>query len=385
MSPHVVVDRSKSRESGAIGVMLAVILGTGALIGLMALTVDMGRVYLESRTVQTGSDAAAEGLAYECALNAAACANPAAATAFAQGIVNANAADGVSGLDEVCGSTLAGCSALSGRSMDCATDGSGMAFVRVTSKTDSGSSNTLLTPFTDLLDGSAADGDGVTLWSCSQARWGKTDRAELELELALPPCAFSIGGSSKVVVTEDKVSAMSCSVDTFSATGLPATTSISNAISTKGANAAFWLNVGTGDCTMGNEVVAPTTFASFSKLTDACDGNFLSRLENYIDTDDLVIVGMGWRASDSSIDVRSFVGVHFLGYCTKEAAGGTCHGGAGDGYGDMSGSGWPSKCSAKEPCLNFEYVNAVLPYQGIATTSSATQPNFGIQTVASLP
>ncbi len=385
MPADVIASTESSRDRGAIGVMMAVLLGTGALIGLLALTVDMGRVYLESRTVQVGADAAADGLAYECALNAAACTSVGNATAFAQGIVNANSSDGASGLEEVCGSTLGGCAALSARSMDCATDATGKAYVRVTTKTSGVSGDLLLTPFTDLLDGSASDGDGVTLWSCAQAQWGKVNLAEIELEVALPPCAFAIGGSAKVVATKDKVAGISCSVTTFSATGVPASTTITDGVSSKGQNAAFWIDLGTGTCTSGSDVTVPATFVTFAKLTDACDGNFFGRLQDYINSGEVVLVGMGWRNSDSTVDLRSFVGVRFRGYCVKEANGGTCRGGAGDGYGDMTGTGWPAKCSEKEPCLYYEYTNAVLPYQEIATTSLSTQPNFGVQTVANMP
>lgn len=379
MPPDVVASKH-SRDRGAIGVMMAVLLGAGALIGLLALSVDVGRVYLEARTVQTGADAAAEGLAYECALNAAACSSAGNAGAFAQGLVNANASDGATGLEEVCGSTLTGCSGLSGRSMDCATDATGMAYVRVTTKTDTGSSDTLLTPFVDLLDGNASDGDGVTLWSCAQDRWGKVDRAEVQIEVALPPCEFSIGGTSKVGTSERKVADTACTVTVFSATGVPVGTGLSGAI-----DVAYWTDLGTGSCESAVEVTVPSTFTSLSKLDDACDGNFLGRLQNFIDSGEVVIAAMGWRSSDTAVEARSFAGVRFLGYCVKDAPGGTCRGGVGDGYGDMSGGGWPAKCVDKEPCLYYEYTNAVLPYQEIATTSLSTQPNFGVQTVASMP
>jgi Flp pilus assembly protein TadG len=385
MSADVVGKRAAdvtARDHGAIGVLMAVLLGTGALVGLLALTVDMGRVYLESRTVQVGADAAAEGLAYECALNAAACASAANATTFAQGIVNANSSDGASGLEEVCGSTLGGCAGLSARPMDCATDPSGTAYVRVTTKTQTGSGDVLLTPFTDLLDGDASDGDGVTLWSCAQDRWGKVDYANVSLGLALPPCEFSIGGSTKVQLGVGTVLDTSCSVTVYSATG----STESQALGIFGAGAGpiempFLIDLGTGDCTVETQVTVPAVYPRFANAADGCSGAFLARLAQHIDSGRTVIVPMGWRDSALTVVARSLGAVHFLGYCTQSAAGGCSV-----GYGQLAGSGtWPNGCSSLRPCLFYEYVNAVVPYQEIVTTPNSTQPNFGVQTVVSLP
>lgn len=65
--------RETSSEQGAIGVLFGILVLTGVVIGMMALTVDVGNMMYERRQLQNGADAASLALADECARDADNC------------------------------------------------------------------------------------------------------------------------------------------------------------------------------------------------------------------------------------------------------------------------------------------------------------------------
>ena len=71
----------RREERGAIGVLVAIMLGCGVLTGMGALVIDVGRLYQERAELQNGADAAALGVAKTCALGGCA---PTAASALRQ-------------------------------------------------------------------------------------------------------------------------------------------------------------------------------------------------------------------------------------------------------------------------------------------------------------
>ena len=92
-----------------IGVLVAVLLGSGVLLGMGALVIDLGRVYQNRAELQNGADAGALAVASSCALGGVcslATALPLAtryASANASGLTGHQAALGL-----VCGSGLLG-------------------------------------------------------------------------------------------------------------------------------------------------------------------------------------------------------------------------------------------------------------------------------------
>ena len=84
------------RDEGAV--LITVALMMTVLLGVGALVIDLGALYVEKRELQNGADAAALAIAQGCA--AGDCGAPGA---IAQQYVNLNARDGVSGVGEVCG------------------------------------------------------------------------------------------------------------------------------------------------------------------------------------------------------------------------------------------------------------------------------------------
>ena len=90
-------------DQGAVLVMVALVMTV--LLGVGALTVDLGALYAEKRELQNGSDAAALAVAQDCSLGT--CAGTVAggsATATAVKYADLNARDGTSTVDFVCGS-----------------------------------------------------------------------------------------------------------------------------------------------------------------------------------------------------------------------------------------------------------------------------------------
>jgi hypothetical protein len=94
------VHRPDMDDRGAVTATLAILLGTGVLLGMAAVVVDVGRLYAEREQLQTGADAAAWAVAETCVLLPERCGD--------QGLTpgryaDANAADGAAGIAGICG------------------------------------------------------------------------------------------------------------------------------------------------------------------------------------------------------------------------------------------------------------------------------------------
>lgn len=161
----------RREERGAIGVLVAIMLGCGVLTGMGALVIDVGRLYQERAELQNGADAAALGVAKTCALGAC-------APAVAQLYANANASrltGGAAGVDLVCGSGpgLQSCPGPTGAKTDCpAPPSGGTGYVQVYTSTLTAGGSTLLPPvFARTLLGNSSY-QGSTVLACAQAEWG---------------------------------------------------------------------------------------------------------------------------------------------------------------------------------------------------------------------
>lgn len=69
---RLLLDRRR-RERGGVAVIVAVLLAGGVLIGMLALSVDVGQIMYERRQLQNGADATSLALAQRCAANEADC------------------------------------------------------------------------------------------------------------------------------------------------------------------------------------------------------------------------------------------------------------------------------------------------------------------------
>ena len=158
---------------GAIGVLVAVLIGAGVLLGMAALVVDVGQLYQNRAELQNGADAAALAVAKSCARGAC---NPSIATAIQYASENAsNLTGGKANVTFVCG--LNGTAALGSGTCPVATKNvcpanppTGANYVDVETSTLMPNGSTVLPPvFAETLAGSHS---GNTVYACAQAEWG---------------------------------------------------------------------------------------------------------------------------------------------------------------------------------------------------------------------
>jgi Flp pilus assembly protein TadG len=169
--------RSRGAERGAVAVLVAILFGSGVLLGMAALVVDVGGMYAEKAQLQNGADAGALAVATGCAKGSATCGtsvtavNAACSTAAnaSTGIASCNANDNKTAVDQVCGvgSGLLGCT---GPQNGCPTAPAGNYAQVQTSTLTSGGSTLLPPAFGKAVMGSSWSGKNVQ--ACAQASWG---------------------------------------------------------------------------------------------------------------------------------------------------------------------------------------------------------------------
>ena len=97
---RLILARLRRDERGVVAAIVAILLGTGVLLGMGALVIDVGQIYQERAELQNGADAAALAVAKSCALGACA---PGVAGQQADGNAS-NLTGGTAGVQLVCGS-----------------------------------------------------------------------------------------------------------------------------------------------------------------------------------------------------------------------------------------------------------------------------------------
>lgn len=160
---------------GAIGVLVAILIGGGVLFGMAALVVDVGQIYQNRAELQNGADAAALAVAKSCA--AGACT---ASTAFATTYADANASQltgGAANVNFVCGAQgniavgSGTCPVAATTNVCPANPPSGANYVDVETSTLMPGGSTVLPPvFAETLVGGSHAGS--TVYACAQAEWG---------------------------------------------------------------------------------------------------------------------------------------------------------------------------------------------------------------------
>ena len=179
--------RAASEERGAIAVVVAILLGSGVLLGIGALVIDVGTIGLERNRLQDGADAAAWAVAASCATDESggACTQP---DTLAARYAKANAGDGSAGVAATVVPCGGGCAAVPSQA-PCpavtATPEGGIA--QVATSTLNGDDSTLLPPV--LARGLDPTYQGTTVVACSQVVWGVATRGEV-LGFAIGECKW---------------------------------------------------------------------------------------------------------------------------------------------------------------------------------------------------
>ncbi len=186
--------RSGQHDGGAVTILLALLLGGGVLLGMAALTIDVGTLFSERRELQNGADASALAVAQGCA-RASAC--DTSSGGVAAQYANSNAKDAAANVTTVCGSGvvgLSGCSANTGPQLTrclgtVPSAASGWVEVRTATRTAAGS--TLLPPvFARTLTGNAAYA-GTTVSACARAAWGPVGSLSVAFPVTFSRCEYN--------------------------------------------------------------------------------------------------------------------------------------------------------------------------------------------------
>ena len=175
-------------DRGVVGILVGVLVGGGVLLGMGALVVDVGQIYAERAQLQSGADAGALAVAKSCVQGYC---SPVTAVATAQSYADANANDGASAINLLCGADgLGDCPQSTGQLTDCpgvtAPDAN---YVDVHTATRTASGSSLLPPvFAKTLLGNQ-DYNGTTVFACAQAEWG-APKAASGMALTVSACEW---------------------------------------------------------------------------------------------------------------------------------------------------------------------------------------------------
>jgi Flp pilus assembly protein TadG len=166
----------RTRDHGAVATIVTVFLAGGVVMGMLALSADIGSIMSERRQVQNGADASAMALGALCATKDPGCADATAAAAV-KPYANANAKDNLTAISNVCAhgvatitnpcevgdaSDLGKCAPAPGWLT------SAFPYVEVKARTQTSGGTGVFTPFARALTGSS----NTYVTSCARSSWG---------------------------------------------------------------------------------------------------------------------------------------------------------------------------------------------------------------------
>jgi hypothetical protein len=174
-------------ERGAVAAIVAVLFSGMAIMGCIALTVDLGQMNNERRELQNGADAVALSVAKTCATTASCLSD---SSTFRQGLADGNAADGNTAISAICGvgSGLNPCPTPQpgGRLAECVIPATMPdEYVRVYTQTPS--ATPLILPFSRALGGS---GGTPRIQACAQAALTALGSTGQTLPITLGECQW---------------------------------------------------------------------------------------------------------------------------------------------------------------------------------------------------
>ncbi|WP_446217495.1 pilus assembly protein TadG-related protein [Micromonospora sp. IBHARD004] len=178
-------------DRGAVATTVALLLGSGVLLGMAALVVDVGNLYAERGQLQNGADAGAVKVGQICATDPADCSPD--ETDFDDVVdryADRNANDGAAAAT-VCGrgGELPACALWENRLTDCVGPPPvGVSYVEVHTSTRGDDDSTVLPPvFAQAVVGGY---EGAQVGACSRVAWGPPARATT-LALAVSICDWN--------------------------------------------------------------------------------------------------------------------------------------------------------------------------------------------------
>jgi Flp pilus assembly protein TadG len=223
--------RRDDYEHGAVAAIVAVMLSGGVLLGMGALVIDVGRLYVEREQLQTGADAASWKLAMACVSKPTTCAN---ATTFATNYATpaityakANASDGAADAQACLNNT--GCPVWK-TAVTCpanlASPGQYVE-VRTTTVTTSATNNTLIPPsFAGALAG--INYQGKQVGTCARVNWGPPADVNKVFALGISLCDYNRMTNNGTVQYGPITSTVGQLTGLYPLIGLPAPTGTSD-------------------------------------------------------------------------------------------------------------------------------------------------------------
>lgn len=179
-----------ANDRGATGILVAILIGGGVLVGMGAMVVDVGQLYQYRAELQNGADAGALAVAKSCAQGTC---TPTIAATFA----NSNSSTGKAGVPKVCGTSgLGACPISTGKLSDCPVppaDGSNYVDVHTQSQTKTGS--TLVPPILARTLLGHGNYTGSAVLACASATWGAPATATSST-LTVDNCEFDAATNS---------------------------------------------------------------------------------------------------------------------------------------------------------------------------------------------
>ena len=340
---RLILVRLRRDERGVIAALVAVLIGSGVVLGMAALVIDVAQIYQERAELQNGADAAALGVAKSCALGAC-------TADVASQLADGNASGltgGTEGVALVCGSgSLGGCPAGTASLTSCPPQpAAGTNFVEVYTATRTASGSSLLPPvFATTLMGSGYQ--GTTVRACAQAEWGPPSAATAGA-LTISACEWDLATNQGTEYASAPPAASVDQVLTFN----PGNDNTGCATEPAGADNAGtfgWAADATGNCTL------PVSGSSFPagtgpSVSAACQQVLQNSQQN--ETPILVPIYVSYDAS-GTFDLRGFADFVVTGYNLQPG---------------FSAADWlnpANTCQGTDYCLTGYFVQGVIPATG---------------------
>ena len=355
-------------ERGAVVVLVSILLAAGVLTGMLAIVVDLGRLYAERRVVQNGADAAVLAIAQHCAKASVdpKCDSQAAAQEVALDLANGNAPDGFTDVTEVCGaSPLASCRSTQATWSNCVDPPAVATFARVRTRTQEASGDFFFPAIFAGLTSPEGKPD-LSAGACAQAAWGTANSAMVVLPFVLPACPSVPFGEAVVIEDFDPADPNTSCTALDGMVLDPVTKGFAYAdLPSENMQCTAPVSIAVGD-------VLPVE----TSLTQLCGTNIGETLDPYIASGaSLIFPVVGSHAQTGQgqyaftiISFRSYV---LYGYKLKSKQGG-----------QVPPGGWAKTAcgkSAQRSCLYGTFVEEVVP------GDIGTGPNLGVQAIALIP
>lgn len=361
--------RIVDEERGAVTILVALLITSGVILGLLALVIDGGRLYSERRLVQNGADAAALAVARACAIGDPACSSQTAAATLGRTLSNQNAGpDQVSTLDEACGSgNLGACRALRTHAWECQTTTGYRNYARIRTATQESDGGSVVPG----VFSRALGLDETGLWACSQAIWGTAGSANVILPIALSAC--------------DYVSNASAVIQIFSPpTYKPGQGPTCTVVDRDGVQQRLQdmvkgffyvqLDESRRDCLTPARISVGDILPRADNIVQLCGTRYEDAFRSFIGVQTPLIVFDAMPSSGgigtTTMRVASFVAFTLRAYQF----------GGGRTYGAPPG-GWPRECRSNNRCLYGDFGTAVSGNSGVSTGT----PNYGLQSIQLVP